>query len=51
MGKIEPLKYGKVYHIYNRGVNRMNIFRTEQNFEYFLKLYFERIGPIADTYC
>jgi putative transposase len=50
MSKIEPLKYGRVYHIYNRGVNRMNIFRTEKNYEYFLKLYFERIGPIADTY-
>ncbi len=50
MSKIEPLKYGKVYHIYNRGVNRMNIFRTDKNYEYFLKLYFERIGPIADTY-
>jgi len=50
MSKIEPLKYGKVYHIYNRGVNRMSIFRTERNYEYFLKLYFERIGPIADTY-
>jgi len=51
MSKIEPLDYGKVYHIYNRGVNKMNIFRTERNYEYFMKLYFERIGPIADTYC
>ena len=50
MSRIEPLKYGSVYHIYNRGVNKMSIFRSEKNYEYFLKLYFERIGPIADTY-
>jgi putative transposase len=50
MSKIERLQYGKVYHIYNRGVNKMNIFRTEKNKAYFLKLYFERIGPIVDTY-
>ncbi|MFA6128365.1 MAG: hypothetical protein WC699_13765 [Bacteroidales bacterium] len=50
MSQIKPLEYGKVYHIYNRGVNRMNIFRTEANYEYYLKNYFERIGPMVDTY-
>jgi REP element-mobilizing transposase RayT len=29
----------------------MDIFRTEANYAYFLKLYFERIGPMVDTYC
>lgn len=50
MKNIESLKFGKVYHIYNRGVNKMPIFRTQGNFQYFLKLYFERIGPMVDTY-
>jgi REP element-mobilizing transposase RayT len=50
MSRIDPLQYGKVYHIYNRGVNKMTIFRSSRNNEYFLKLYFERIGPVVDTY-
>lgn len=47
---IKPLEFGKVYHIYNRGVNKMPIFRTQANYQYFLKLYFERVGPLVDTY-
>jgi putative transposase len=48
--KIKPLEFGKVYHIYNRGVNKMPIFRTQANYQFFLKLYFERLGPLVDTY-
>ncbi len=47
---IKPLEFGKVYHIYNRGVNKMPIFRTQANYQFFLKLYFERLGPLVDTY-
>ncbi len=50
MNAIKPLDYGRVYHIYNRGVNKRNIFKTDKNYQYFLKLYFERIGPLVDTY-
>ncbi len=50
MSSINPLQYGKVYHIYNRGVNRMNIFHTRKNRDFFMKLYFQRIGPMVDTY-
>jgi putative transposase len=50
MSRIKPLEFGKVYHIFNRGVNKMPIFRTQSNYEYFLKLYFERVGPLVDTY-
>ncbi len=50
MSKINPLQFGRVYHIYNRGVNKMPIFRTQENYQYFLKLYFERVGPMVDTY-
>ena len=50
MSKINQLEFGKVYHLYNRGVNKMPIFRSHANCQYFLKLYFERIGPLVDTY-
>jgi REP element-mobilizing transposase RayT len=50
MSKIKKLEFGKVYHIYNRGVNKMPIYRTQANHQFFLKLYFERIGPLVDTY-
>jgi len=44
------LQYGVYYHIYNRGVNRENIFREERNYPYFLKLYARYIEPVAETY-
>jgi len=50
MKEIKPLEFGKVYHIYNRGVNKIPIFRTQGNYQYFLKLYFDRVGPMVDTY-
>lgn len=50
MPKRAPLKYGRYYHIYNRGNNRENIFYEERNFRHFLKLYSHYIEPIADTY-
>ncbi len=45
-----PLEYGKFYHIYNRGINGCNLFRENENYEYFLGLYDKYISPIADTY-
>jgi REP element-mobilizing transposase RayT len=45
-----PLLYDTYYHIYNRGVNRENIFFEERNYEYFLKLYDKHITPVADTF-
>jgi REP element-mobilizing transposase RayT len=46
-----PLEHGKVYHLYNRGNNREDLFRDEGNYEHFLKLYAQHILPIAETYC
>ena len=46
----KPLEYGKYYHIYNRGINRENIFIEERNYAYFLTLYAKYIYPIADTF-
>lgn len=45
-----PLLYDTYYHIYNRGINRENIFIEERNYAHFLNLYAEYIEPIADTF-
>ncbi|WP_026711474.1 transposase [Flavobacterium filum] len=47
---IQPLKYGKYYHIYNRGINSDILFKEKSNFQHFLNLYDEHINPIAETY-
>ena len=44
-----PLQTGKYYHIYNRGIDRCDLFRENENYEYFLALYGRYISPIANT--
>ena len=46
----EPLQYGRLYHIYNRGNNGENLFVQQRNYPYFLQLYANHIQPIAETY-
>ncbi len=48
-----PLHPSQVYHVYNHGNAEDNLFRTEENYRYFLQKYVEYISPIADThaYC
>lgn len=48
--KTTPLEYGKFYHIYNRGINGCNLFRENENYEYFLHLYDKYISWVAETY-
>ncbi len=50
MQKIEPFTCGNFYHVYNRGINGCDIFKDNDNYGYFLKLYDEYISPVADTY-
>ena len=50
MANPAPLELGKIYHIYNRGNNRENIFIQERNYAYFLKLWELHIQRVADTY-
>ncbi|WP_448518873.1 transposase [Rhodoflexus sp.] len=45
-----PLEAGKFYHIYNRGINGENIFRTHENYHHFLSLYTTYCEPVAETY-
>jgi REP element-mobilizing transposase RayT len=43
----------KVYHVYNRANGKENLFKTDENFRYFLRKYVEYIFPVAETlaYC
>jgi hypothetical protein len=50
MSKPIPLEYGHYYHVYNRGINRQNLFIEDRNFRYFLELYAKHITPIAHTF-
>lgn len=45
--RIHPLVNGEYYHIFNRGVDKMNIFNNSYNFQRFLKtmLYYKVLGP------
>jgi len=45
-----PLEFGKYYHIYNRGVNKCDIFKESSNYKHFLTLYDKYVSLIADTY-
>lgn len=48
-----PLLFDIYYHIYNRGINRENIFIEARNYDYFLKLYEKYLAPVTDlfAYC
>ena len=47
---IEPLQAGKIYHIFNRGINSENIFKETRNYNYFLDKYKEYCTDILETY-
>ncbi len=48
--KLEPLKHSQVYHFYNRGNNKENVFLEEENYFYFLEIIKKHLSPIADLY-
>jgi REP element-mobilizing transposase RayT len=50
MQTVIPLEPGVYYHIYNRGVNRTDIFVEERNYAYFMQLYTKYIAPVAETF-
>lgn len=47
------LEYEAIYHIWNRGVNRQNIFLSDDNYQFFLQTYGQHVAPVAETlaYC
>ncbi|AZA82000.1 transposase [Chryseobacterium lactis] len=38
------------YHIYNRGINGENIFKSDRNYSFFLNKVFEFLIPVCDIY-
>ena len=44
------LSYDTIYHIYNRGVNRANIFVVERDYERFLALLERHVLPVTDLF-
>lgn len=50
MSNLSPLFPEKVYHIYNHANGSENLFRTPENYRYFLQKYGEYINPFAETY-
>ncbi|HEY8689221.1 MAG TPA: hypothetical protein VIM07_08300 [Chitinophagaceae bacterium] len=47
---LAEFEYENIYHIYNKTNNRELLFRTNENYRYFLQQYLFYISPIADTY-
>ncbi|WP_430933419.1 transposase [Saccharicrinis sp. 156] len=45
-----PIQEEKFYHIWNRGNNRENLFYNNGNYEYFLRLYAEKLDDVLETY-
>ncbi|VAW34164.1 hypothetical protein MNBD_CHLOROFLEXI01-2181, partial [hydrothermal vent metagenome] len=46
----EKLQFDQIYHIYNRGNNRENLFLGKENYLYFLKLFSQHIAPVVIVY-
>ena len=44
------LQQGVYYYIFNRGTNRENLFREDENYRHFLRLYAHHIEPVAETF-
>ena len=39
------------YHVYNRANGKEKLFRSKENYRFFLQRYLDFISPIADTFC
>jgi REP element-mobilizing transposase RayT len=50
INKYEKLDFGKYYHILNRAVGNELLFRTDDDYSYFLAKIEQYILPIADIY-
>jgi putative transposase len=50
MDYYEPLQPECIYHIYNRGNNKENIFYQQENYSYFLKKLSEYVTDYIDIY-
>ena len=48
--KQEPIKPGYIYHLYNRGNNKENIFKMDKNYFYFLFLLQKHFLAVSEIY-
>ena len=48
--KIDYFEPGAVYHVFNRGNNKEDIFKEEKNYQYFLSLLQKHVLPVAEIY-
>lgn len=48
--KHEKLECGSYYHIHNRGINSCDLFRENENYEHFLRLFDRYIIPITKCF-
>ncbi|KIA94610.1 hypothetical protein OC25_09465 [Pedobacter kyungheensis] len=46
----QKLEYGRFYHIYNRTIDKQLMFRSDENYQYFLKQYDKYLSPVFDTF-
>ena len=44
------LENGKFYHIFNRGIDGVNIFYNTENYKYFLRKYDLYLSPFLQTF-
>ncbi len=49
--KIDNIESGAMYHIFNRGNNKENLFVEDRNYTYFLSLMEKYLTNVADIYC
>ncbi len=47
----QPLLPEKTYHLFHHAIGEENLFRSAENYRYFLQRYAEYIFPIAETFC
>jgi len=44
------LETGKMYHLYNRGNNRENLFYKKENYHYFIRQFDKYLSSFVDVY-
>lgn len=48
--RAEPFQADTFYHVYSRAIGEENLFRSEENYRYFLRRYAAYVPPIAATF-
>ena len=48
--QVEPFEPMHFYHLYSHAVGAEQLFRTEENYHYFMQRYAAYVPPVAATY-